>query len=157
MAWQDTLNDLRDELAEVRLRRLERIRADDAKLDEIHQEMTQLADSLGIGKLLAAMNATLLEGSGQIESIVSWDQDNEDGDSELDIDEEIGLFDDEDEKEESIASLLTWDEDGDREIAVEVILDEEGISLLVNGVQIRPEPEALQQGLVEAFRDELEL
>ena len=53
--------------------------------------------------------------------------------------------------------MLSWEEAGDREIAVEVVSDSEGISLQVNGVEIRPEREALEQALVEAFRDELEL
>ncbi len=157
MAWQDTLNDLRDELAGVRSRRLQRAEADEAKLEQIHQEMTNLFDSLGIGQLLAEMNATLLEGRGEVETIVSWDQASADGEAESDSDDEIGGDDGEAEDEEAITNILSWDEDGDREIAVEVILDEEGISLQVNGVEIRPEREALQQGLLEAFRDELEL
>ena len=89
MAWLDTLHDLRDELADVRLRRLQRVEDDEAKLDEVHQEMTNLSDSLGTGKLLAEMNATLLEGSGEIETIVSWDQDDDDSDSEPEPDDEI--------------------------------------------------------------------
>lgn len=156
MAWQDTLDDLRDELAGARSQRLKRAEADEAELNKIRQEMTDLSDSLGIGALLAEMNATLLEGGGEIETIVSWEQENGDSDSESDSDVGIG-GDDEEDDEEAITSLLSWDEDGEREIAVEVILDEEGISLQVNGVEIRPDREALQQGLVEAFRDELEL
>ena len=157
MAWRDTLNDLREELADVRLRRLERAKDDDAKLGQIRQEIADLADSLGIGQLLADMNSALLESRGGIETIVSWDQKSDDSDSGPDADDEIGGDDAEEDDAEVITNLLSWDEDGDREIAVEVILDEEGISLQVNGVEIRPEREALEQGLVEAFRDELEL
>ena len=77
------------------------------------------------------------------------------------MDDELGRddleADVEDDDEEAITNILSWDEDGDREIAVEIILDEEGVSLQVNGVEIRPEREALEQALVEAFRDELEL
>ena len=153
MAWRDTLVELRDELAEVRARRLQRAEADEAKLNQVHEEMADLSGSLGIGQLLADMNATLLEGRGEVETIVSWDQESDESDSKLDLVEENGEEDDED----TITNLLAWDEDGDREIAVEVILGEEGISLQVNGVEIRPEREALEQALAEAFRDELEL
>ena len=153
MAWRDTLIELRDELAEVRARRLQRAEADEANLRQVRQEMADLSGSLGIGQLLAEMNATLLEGRGEVETIVSWDQETDDGDPGLDLDEELGEDDDED----TITNLLAWDEDGDREIAVEVILDEEGITLQVNGVEIRPEREALEQALAEAFRDELDL
>ena len=165
MAWRDTLNDLREELADVRLRRLERAEDDKAKLVQVHQEMADLSDSLGIGQLLSEMNTTLLEGRGEIETLVSWDQESDGGDSESDSesdsDDDIGFNepgpDNDEDDEETITNLLSWDEDGDREIAVEVILDEEGISLQVNGVEIRPERDALEQALVEAFRDELEL
>ena len=158
MAWQDTLNDLRDELADVRVRRLQRAEANEAELAKVRQEITELAQSLGIGQLLAEMNATLLQGKGEIDTIISWDEDTEPDDG---LDGEASLNElpdeEEDEDEETISTILSWDEDGDREIAVEVVLDEDGISLQVNGVEIRPEVEALQQGLVEAFRDELEL
>ena len=51
---------------------------------------------------------------------------------------------------------MIWDEAGEREIAVDLGLSEDGTYLQVNGVDIRPEGEALEQALVEAFRDELE-
>ena len=160
MAWRDTLVELRDELAEVRARRLQRAEEAEAELGQVRQEMADLSDTLGIGQLLTDINATLLEGRGEVETIVSWDQESDDRDSETDLDD-LGRddleADDEDDDEEAITNILSWDEDGDREIAVEIILDEEGVSLQVNGVEIRPEREALEQALVEAFRDELEL
>ena len=157
MAWRDTLIDLQDELAEIRARRLQRAEADETELRQVRQEMADLSSSLDIGQLLADMNATLLEGRGEVETIVSWDQEADDGEPGLDLDEEGGDDDAEAENEEAITHLLSWDEDGDREIAVEIILDEEGISFQVNAVEIRPEREALEQALLEAFRDELEL
>lgn len=161
MAWQDTLSDLREELADVRLRRRQRAEEDDAKLGQVRQEIADLSESLGIGQLLADMNATLLEGQGKIETIVSWDRPSDDDEFELGSNELFGADDvgedDENDDEEAITNVLSWDEAGDREIAVGIILDEEGISLQVNGVLIRLEREALEQALVEAFRDELEL
>ena len=168
MAWRDTLIELRDELAEARARRLQRAEADEEILRQVRQQMADLSGSLGIGQLLTDINATLLEGRGEVETIVSWDQESDDRDSEPDLDEGSGKADrradrsadnedDDEDDEDAITNLLSWDEDGDREIAVEIILDEEGVSLQVNGVEIRPEREALEQALVEAFRDELEL
>lgn len=154
MAWKDTLINLRDELADVRARRLERAEADEAQLRRIRREMSELSGSLGIGQLLADMNATLLEGRGEVETIASWEQEDDSG---PETDEVIRLDEGEDDDEDALTNVLAWDEDGDREIAVEIVLDEEGISLQVNGVEIRPEREALEQALVEAFRDELEL
>ena len=52
---------------------------------------------------------------------------------------------------------MIWDEAGEREIVVDLGLSEDGTYLQVNGVDIRMEAEALEQALVEAFRDELEL
>jgi hypothetical protein len=43
------------------------------------------------------------------------------------------------------------------EIVVDLGLSDEGTYLQINGIEIRPEREALEKGLVEAFRDELEL
>ena len=43
------------------------------------------------------------------------------------------------------------------EIAVDLGLSDDGIYLQINEIEIRPEKEALEQGLIEAFRDELDL
>ena len=56
-----------------------------------------------------------------------------------------------------ITTILSWDEGGDMEIAVDLGLSEAGIYLQINEIEIRPEREALEQGLIEAFRDELDL
>ncbi|PKB73563.1 MAG: hypothetical protein BZY75_01175 [SAR202 cluster bacterium Io17-Chloro-G7] len=157
MAWRDTLVDLRDELADVRARRIQRAEANAAELRQVHQEMVELSATLGIVELLTEMNDTLLEGRGELETIVSWEQENEDDDIGPDSGAGLGEDDAVEDDEDAITTLLSWEEDGDRDIAVEVFLDEEGIALHVNGVEIRTETDALEQALVEAFRDELEL
>jgi hypothetical protein len=157
MAWRDTLVDLRDELADVRVRRIQRADADAAELRQVHQEMVDLSATLGIIELLTEMNDTLLEGRGELETIVSWEQEDEDDDLGPELDAGRGEDDAEADDEDAVTSLLSWEEDGDRDIAVEVFLDQEAIALHVNGVEIRPEKEALETALVEAFRDELEL
>ncbi|PKB83388.1 MAG: hypothetical protein BZY88_02125 [SAR202 cluster bacterium Io17-Chloro-G9] len=149
MAWRDTLRTLREELAEVRAERQRQAAAEDAEIRQQREELSRLANSLELSRLLNEMNATLLNGQGSIETIVSWEAPAEAGDEDLD--------DTEEEEGDLIAVILTWVEAGDREIAVDLGLGEDGTYLQVNGVDIRQESEALEQALVEAFRDELEL
>ena len=155
MAWRDTLLELRDELAEVRSQRQQRAAAEEAELQQARRELSRLASSLGISQLLSEMNSTLLDGRGELETVVSW----ESGEDEPDDDgtDEQGQVDDENDDDEVVTTVLSWEEAGDREIAVEVALNEEGTAVVVNGVVIRPERDAMEQALVEAFRDELEL
>lgn len=155
MAWHETLVELREELAEMRADRNQRAAAYEAELQEVRAAMSRLADTLGISSLLSEMNTTLLDGQGAVETVVSWESS---GDAAGDEDEDDEGDDPEDRNgEDVITTVLSWEEDGEREIAVEVVATEEGISLQVNGVEIRGEREALEQGLVESFRDELEV
>ena len=127
----------------------------DAELQAARQELSGLAESLGISNLLAEMNSSLLEGRGGIETIVSWDPSPVDLEGDQ-LDDEPGALEDEDE-DDVIAKVLSWEEFGEREIAVELVLGEDGASIQVNGVEIRSERGALEQALLEAFRDELDL
>ena len=149
MAWRDTLGRLQEELAEVRAERQRQAAAEDAEIQQQREELSRLTTSLGINQLLSEMNATLLNGQGDIETIVSWEAPAEGGDEDVD--------DLEEEEADLVATILTWDEAGEREIAVDLGLGEDGTYLQVNGVDIRLEAGALEQALVEAFRDELEL
>ncbi len=151
MAWRDTLYALRDELAEVRAQRQRLAAGEEAQLNEGRNQLTSLADSLKISDLLLEMNSTLLQDQGDVQRTDSWDTDTDSEDDEDEFDSE------EDPDEDAVITLLSWEEAGVREIAVEVMSTPEGITLQVNGVVIRPEREALEQALVEAFRDELEL
>ena len=63
----------------------------------------------------------------------------------------------EEEEGDVIALILTWVEGGERELAVDVGISEDGTYVQVNGVEIRPERAALEAALVEAFREELDL
>ena len=158
MAWHDTLLTLKQELAEVRSVRQQRLAGEDAELAREREELTSKAQTLGIRELLTEMNATLLEGRGELETIVGWDNEDTLGDGlEPAI---VALGGDEEDDEDSgdvITTVLSWDEGGELEIAVDIGLSEEGTYLQINGVEIRPEREALEQGLVEAFRDELDV
>ena len=150
MAWQDTLLELREELAAARAQRLQRAAEEAAEISKQRDELTRLAGSLGISDVLSEMNRTLLDGKGEIETIVSWEPEQEGDDPSPDDD-------DDEEEADGISAFLTWEEAEEREIAVDLGLAEDGIYLQVNGVDIRPERDALETALIVAFRDELDI
>ena len=100
----------------------------------------------------------MLEDSGKVLSYSSWDSPPESAVSSLAV-LPLGEDDDEDDDADAdyISAELTWEEDGEREIAVDLGIAEEGFYLQVNGIDVRIEREALEQALVEAFREELQV
>ena len=149
MAWLDSLSELKEELAGVRAERLSQTSVDEAKIQEERDELSRLAESLAVSDLLAEMNATLLDGQGSVEKIVSWEIDEEDdGDQGGDPEEEDA---------DVIALILTWEERGERELAIDLGVTDDGIYVQVNGIGVRAEREALEPALLQAFREELEL
>jgi len=157
MTWRDTLEGLKQELTEVRTQRQRRVEEEDAGLQKERDDLSRMAKDLGVDELLAEMNATLLDGRGEIETIIGWESD--DGDPDLDgaISMNGDEPDDDDEDTDVITTILSWEEGGEMEIAVDLGLSDEGIYLQINEIEIRPERDALEQGLIVAFRDELDL
>ena len=157
MTWRDTLEGLKQELTEVRTQRQRRVEEEDAGLQKERDDLSRMAKDLGVDELLAEMNATLLDGKGEIETIIGWESD--DGDPDLDgvISMNGDEPDDDDEDTDVITTILSWEEGGEMEIAVDLGLSGEGIYLQINEIEIRPERDALEQGLIVAFRDELDL
>ena len=161
MTWHDTLQGLKQDLIEVRAQRQRRIEEAEAGLKKERDDLSLMSNNLGVEELLAEINATLLDGKGEIETIVGWESDEEE---DLDLASGLKIIDvdpegpeDDDEDTDVITTILSWDEGGDLEIAVDLGLSNEGIYLQINEIEIRPEREALEQGLIEAFKDELEL
>jgi hypothetical protein len=155
MAWRDDLLALQRELAAVRTERRQQAEAEEAEHQRDLERLSQLSSSLAIPDLLSEMNQLLLEGKGEIETFTPWDT-NEDEVEEAEYDL---VLDDEDLEEEGdvLTVILSWQEDGEREIAVDLGLTDEGVYLQVNGTAVRTERRALEQALVRAFREELEL
>jgi len=148
MAWLDSLSELKEELAGVRAERLSQNSVDEAEIQKARDELSRLAESLAVSDLLAEMNATLLDGQGSVEKIVSWEIDEEDdGDQDGDPEEDADV----------IALILTWEERGERELAIDLGVTDDGIYVQVNGIEVRAEREALEPALLQAFREELEL
>jgi hypothetical protein len=157
MTWRDTLEGLKQELTEVRTQRQRRVEEEDAGLQKERDDLSRMAKDLGVNELLAEMNATLLDGKGEIQTIIGWESD--DGDPDLDgvISMNGDEPDDDGEDTDVITTILSWEEGGEMEIAVDLGLSDEGIYLQINEIEIRPERDALEQGLIVAFRDELDL
>ncbi len=155
MAWLDTLQTLKTELDDTRRQRKQQASEAEQQRRVQREELSQIAESLGIASLVADMNRVLLQDSGTLDSYSSWEPSQETSPSPLPM-----LASDEEEDEEEadyISAELTWDEDGEREIAVDLGIGEDGVYLQVNGIDTRIEREALEQALIEAFRDELQV
>ncbi|MCH7737409.1 MAG: hypothetical protein IH872_08410 [Chloroflexi bacterium] len=157
MTWRETLEGLKQDLTEVRAQRQRRAEEDEAGLRKEREDLSRMVRDLGVDGLLAEMNATLLDGKGEIETIVGWESSDDDPEMDTGISMNGGEPDDEDDDTDVVTTILSWDEGGEMEIAVDLGLSDNGIYLQINEIEIRPEREALEQGLIEAFRDELEL
>ena len=148
MAWQDSLAELKGELADIRAERRRLAEEEEADIRREREEISKMAEELAVSALLEDMNTVLLDGAGEVETITSWEEEEED----------IVIDGEEDEEEgDAIAAILSWDEGGEREIAIDVGVSDDGPFLQVNGVDIRPESDALEAALMQAFRDELEI
>ena len=156
MAFRDTLQSLKTELDETRVERRRQSLEEETRRQAQREELSQLAESLAIPALVSEMNRVLLEDSGKVVSYSSWDSPPESAVSSLAV-LPLGEDDDEDDDADYISAELTWEEDGEREIAVDLGIVEEGFYLQVNGIDVRIEREALEQALVEAFREELQV
>ncbi len=157
MTWRETLEGLKQELTEVRAHRQRRLAEDEAGLQKERDDLTQMAKSLGVNEILAEMNATLLDGKGEIETFVGWESSHTDPESDPGISMNGDEPDDDDQDTDVITTILSWEEGGEMEIAIDLGLSNDGIFLQINEIEIRPEREALEKGLIEAFRDELDL
>ena len=159
MAWRDTIESLHIELADVRAERSRRAKSEEAERHDQRRQLSQMAGSLEIAQLIEDMNSVLLRASGQIESYSSWDPPEPEAERVAANDLEIMHLGGDDDVEDAdyVSTVLTWDEDGECEIAVDLGFGENGIYLQVNEIDIRPEREALEDALVEAFKEELQV
>ena len=146
MAWRDSLEQLKSELTDARASRMERLESYDQEVAAEREELLSRHDSLNITSLVLEMNEVLLDGQGEVETTVEW----ETGDEEEDL-----AYDDE--AADVISTALSWDEGEELEVVVELAMLDEGISLMVNGIQIRQDSNALERALIDAFREQLQL
>ena len=146
MPWRESLLQLKDELTAARATRLERLEAFERQVAAERDELRARQESLQIAALVAEMNEVLMDGRGQVETTVEWESQ-----------EDENLFEGEDDMADVITTALSWDEGEELEVVVELVMLDEGLSLMVNGVQIRQDPNSLERALLSAFREQLEI
>lgn len=145
MPWRDSLLQLKKEMSTARASRLERLEAFDRQVAAEREELLARQESMRITALVSEMNEVLLDGQGTVETTVEWE--SEEGDR----------FEGEDDMADVISTALTWDEGEELEVLVELVMLDDGLALLVNGVPIRQDPDALERALLNAFREQLEI
>ena len=151
MDWNDTLVNLKSDLADARSKLKSDWQAIENDLAEQRSELVKQADAIGITNLLSEVNTVLLDGRGTISYIKSWEEDSDDDSRSLD--ESMDDFDDAD----YVSTILSWEESGLCEIAVDIESGEQGIAMQVNEVEIEPQEESLRSALINAFKEELDL
>ena len=151
MDWKDTLVNLKSYLVDARSKLRSDWQAIENDLAAQRSELVKQADAIGITDLLSEVNMILLDGRGTISHIKSWEEDSEDDSRSLD--ESMDDFDDSD----YVSTILSWEESGLCEIAVDIESGEHGIAMQVNEVEIEPQGESLKSALINAFREELDL
>lgn len=145
MPWRDSLLQLKEEMSASRASRLERLEAFDRQVAAEREELLTRQESMQITALVTEMNEVLLDGQGQVETTVEWETEDE------------NRFEGEDDMADVISTALAWDEGEELEVLVELVMLDDGLTLLVNGVPIRQDPDALQKALINAFREQLEI
>ena len=145
MPWRDSLLQLKEELSSVRASRLQRLEAFDRQVSAEREELMARQESLQVTALVSEMNDVLLDGQGLVETTVEWENEDED------------RFEGEDDMADVITTALTWNEGEELEVLVELVMLDDGLALMVNGVQTRQDQDALQSSLIEAFREQLEV
>ena len=145
MPWRDSLLQLKEELSSVRASRLQRLEAFDRQVSAEREELMARQESLQVTALVSEMNDVLLDGQGLVETTVEWENEDED------------RFEGEDDMADVITTALTWNEGEELEVLVELVMLDDGLALMVNGVQTRQDQDALQRSLIEAFREQLEV
>ena len=145
MPWRDSLLELKAELTESRATRLARLEAFDNELAAEREQLLSRHQELEITQLFADMNELLLDGQGETETVIEW-EDQEDDDEDYDP-----------EAADVITTVLTWEEGEELEVVCELVMLDEGLALMVNGVQIRLERAALEQALLQSFREQLQM
>ena len=145
MPWRESLSELKAELTEIRATRMARLEAYDNELAAERKQLLDQHQELEIPQLIADMNEILLDGQGEVETVIEWE--DQDDDEPYDDDDAADV----------ITTALTWEEGDELEIVCELVMLDEGIALMVNGDQIRVERAALEQSLLSAFREQLRL
>ena len=148
--WNEKLNLAASELESAREKRDDLIKETEAAIIRYQVEIETLFTELDVEKLLSDMNKALLSGSGSLQVTKSWeDSSSADTEESEEEDEEVQDTD-------FISCVLGWEENGERELAVDVGRDESGLYIEVNGHEISMDEETLQAAVLYAVKEELD-
>ena len=148
--WNEKLNLAASELESAREKRDDLIKETEAAIIRYQVEIETLFTELDVEKLLNDMNKVLFSGSGTLQVTKSW-EDSSSGDTE-----ESEEDDEEVQDTDFISCVLEWEENGERELAVDVGRDESGLYIEVNGHEISMDEETLQAAVLYAVKEELD-
>ncbi|MAR30693.1 MAG: hypothetical protein CL884_00475 [Dehalococcoidia bacterium] len=148
--WNEKLNLAASELESAREKRDDLIKETEAAIIRYQVEIETLFTELDVEKLLNDMNKVLFSGSGSLQVTKSW-EDSSSGDTE-----ESEEDDEEVQDTDFISCVLEWEENGERELAVDVGRDESGLYIEVNGHEISMDEETLQAAVLYAAKEELD-
>lgn len=149
--WNEKLNLAASELESAREKRDDLIKETEAAIIRYQVEIETLFTELDVEKLLNDMNKVLFSGSGSLQVTKSW-EDSSSGDTE-----ESEEDDEEVQDTDFISCVLEWEENGERELAVDVGRDDSGLYIEVNGHEISMDEETLQAAVLYAVKEELDL
>ena len=148
--WNEKLNLAASELESAREKRDDLIKETEAAIIRYQVEIETLFTELDVEKLLNDMNKVLFSGSGSLQVTKSWeDSSSADTEESEEDDEEVQDTD-------FISCVLEWEENGERELAVDVGRDEYGLYIEVNGHEISMDEETLQAAVLYAVKEELD-
>ncbi|MQG25706.1 MAG: hypothetical protein FI694_02220 [SAR202 cluster bacterium] len=148
--WNEKLNLAASELESAREKRDDLIKETEAAIIRYQVEIETLFTELDVEKLLNDMNKVLFSGSGSLQVTKSWeDSSSADTEESEEDDEEVQDTD-------FISCVLGWEENGERELAVDVGRDESGLYIEVNGHEISMDEETLQAAVLYAVKEELD-
>jgi hypothetical protein len=102
---------------------------------------------------LRSINEKILHNNGIITINNSWELE-----TDLNETEPEPNADEQDEEDtDYISYVLDWDEDGEREIAIDIGLEDGSLYLEINGHDVTLEVPKIQQMLINVIQEELEI
>ena len=172
MEWGEDLRKFRESIEAIRQQPTEPREIGEEELEQRLRIIQEAFEDLRPETYLEEMNRVLLDGRGEVEVYLPWedegdededDEDEDDGENEVDEedeDDEDGDDDDEEEEEletQDVASaILVWDA-GECELAIDVGLEGDRVYWQVNGDDVPTNDVSLREALKKAFAEEVGL
>ena len=155
MEWADELRQFRAEVDAFRLERASRLQIEEAARQSAFTHLKETFEELHVKALLEEMSRHLLDGQGQVILYLPWEPSDQAVESP-EVESDDGS-EEESEDEDVASAILSWEEEGERQVVVDLGMGERGVYLQVNGADVRVRDDALREALKRAFGEELEL